>query len=205
MPPPPERLHLVRHGEVHNPEHLVYADLPGFGLSERGRSQARAAAAWLAPLPVVAVVSSPLQRAVETAAPIAAAHQLAPVTDEDLTEWALSSRWAGKRWPDLPTVFPGELEAYLADPSDLPFSPEPLAVVGARVATAAERIWDRRATRGHLVVIGHQDPIEAGRRLLTGRNLDQFNASKPAHCTVITLAPAAQGWREISAFTPPQT
>ena len=41
-------IHLIRHGEVHNPDHVVYADLDGFGLSELGRQQARAAAARLA-------------------------------------------------------------------------------------------------------------------------------------------------------------
>ena len=49
-------IHLIRHGEVHNPDHVVYADLDGFGLSELGRQQARAAAARLAETDVCAVV-----------------------------------------------------------------------------------------------------------------------------------------------------
>ncbi len=202
---PPDRLHLVRHGEVHNPENLVYADLPGFGLSEHGRRQAAAAAAWLRRMPVVAVVSSPLQRAVETAIPIAAAHGLEPLPDDDLVEWLLARRWAGKRWSDLPELLPGELEAYLAHPADLPFSPEPLAIAGRRVAAAATRAWEQRGPSGHVVVVGHQDPIEAGRRTLTGRGLDDFNSAKPAHASVITLAPAGRSWRDVSTFTPSQT
>ena len=47
----PRFLHLVRHGEVENPDHVVYADLAGFGLSGRGVSQAEAAADYLAPAP----------------------------------------------------------------------------------------------------------------------------------------------------------
>ncbi|MCC6524704.1 MAG: histidine phosphatase family protein [Polyangiaceae bacterium] len=69
------RVHLVRHGEVENPAHVTYGRLPGFGLSERGRRQARRAAAWLAGElgARVALVSSPLERARETAGMVAEA------------------------------------------------------------------------------------------------------------------------------------
>ncbi len=189
---------------MHNPDHLVYAALPGFGLSETGRRQAGDAAAWLARFPVVAVVSSPLQRALESARPIAASHGLEPSSDDGLSEWALASRWAGTAWPRLPAAFPGELEAYLADPSDLPFAAESLRAAGERVVAAALRAWRRRGGSGHVVVVSHQDPIEAARRLLSGRDLTSFNAHKPAHATVITLAPYGDGWREICLFSPAQ-
>ena len=65
------RVHLVRHGEVHNPDHLVYASLPGFTLSERGEAQARAVARYLGRQPIVGVWSSPLERALRTAEPLA--------------------------------------------------------------------------------------------------------------------------------------
>ena len=65
------RLLLVRHGEVLNPDHVVYADLPGFGLSNRGRAQAEETAEHLATSGAAVVVSSPLLRAVQTAGPIA--------------------------------------------------------------------------------------------------------------------------------------
>ena len=64
-------VHLVRHGEVDNPEHLVYADLPGFGLSPHGVEQARRVGRYLGPRPVVAVWSSPLERSLRTAEEIA--------------------------------------------------------------------------------------------------------------------------------------
>lgn len=197
-----DRLHLVRHSEVHNPEWVVYAGLPGFGLSLRGNEQAQAAAAWLARTPLSRVVSSPLERAVATASPIAKLHGLPVETFEELGEWGLSMRWAGHRWPDLAQTFPGELEAYQSDPSDLPFAPESLAVAGRRIATCAEQAWADRPVPGHVVVVSHQDPIEAARRILTGRDLFDFHANKPAHASVITLAPAPDAWREISVFTP---
>lgn len=199
-----DRLHLVRHGEVHNPDHLVYAGIAGFRLSPRGREQAAVAAARLSEMPVRRVVSSPLERAVETARPIADVHGVGVETFDDLGEWGLSARWAGHRWPDLPSAFPGELEAYRVDPSDLPFAPESLEAAGRRVAACAERAWSDPPGEGHVVVVSHQDPIEAARRLLTGRDLSSFNAAKPAHASVITLAPAVEDWREICVFTPPQ-
>jgi len=79
-------VHVMRHGEVHNPEKVLYGRLPDFHLSERGRRQAQSAADWLARNDVVYVVSSPLERAGETAAPIAAVHGLSIDTDEDLIE-----------------------------------------------------------------------------------------------------------------------
>jgi broad specificity phosphatase PhoE len=70
----PTRIHLVRHGEVHNPDKVLYGRLPGFRLSRRGQEQAAAAAGYLKPLPIDAVFSSPLLRARQTAARILAPH-----------------------------------------------------------------------------------------------------------------------------------
>ena len=62
-------VHLLRHGEVHNPSGILYGRLPGYHLSATGRLMAAAAADFFAERPVVAVFSSPLERAVETAGP----------------------------------------------------------------------------------------------------------------------------------------
>src|SRR5437763_15184254 len=85
-PPRHTVVHLVRHGEVHNPEGVLYGRLPGFHLSTAGRQMAEAVAAALARRDVGLVVSSPLERARETAEPIAAAHGLTVGTDERLLE-----------------------------------------------------------------------------------------------------------------------
>ncbi|WP_230006495.1 histidine phosphatase family protein, partial [Microbacterium sp. Bi128] len=68
---PADRLHLVRHGEVHNPRRVLYGRLPGFGLSVDGRRMARQAAEYIRGLerPVGALVASPLQRTRESAEP----------------------------------------------------------------------------------------------------------------------------------------
>ena len=79
-------LHLLRHGEVHNPTGVLYGRLPGYGLSERGRQMAERIASHVAGRDITAVIASPLQRAQETAAPIAAALGLEITTDPRLLE-----------------------------------------------------------------------------------------------------------------------
>jgi broad specificity phosphatase PhoE len=70
------RIYLVRHGEVHNPAKILYGRLPRFRLSERGRRQAMRAALNLKEMPLVAVYSSPLLRARQTAEEILCYHPL---------------------------------------------------------------------------------------------------------------------------------
>jgi hypothetical protein len=79
-------VHLVRHGEVHNPDKILYGRIPGFHLSEAGRLMAKAAADYLAGRDVTVLRSSPLQRALETAEPIAAELGLPVQVDDRLIE-----------------------------------------------------------------------------------------------------------------------
>jgi len=79
-------VHLVRHGHVENPDRVLYGRLPGFSLSARGRAQAELLGRHFAPIPLAAVLASPLERAQQTAAAIAAPHQLRVGTDERLIE-----------------------------------------------------------------------------------------------------------------------
>lgn len=84
----PLTLYLLRHGEVHNPTHILYGRMPGFSLSEAGRGQASAAAEELKPVDLAAIYASPMQRAQETAQIVATAQiKLLDVqTDERLNE-----------------------------------------------------------------------------------------------------------------------
>ena len=77
---------FVRHGEVHNPEQILYGRLPGYHLSDEGNRQAEAAAQFLAAEPISVAYTSPLERAVTTATIIAASHSLTPLVDERLIE-----------------------------------------------------------------------------------------------------------------------
>lgn len=200
-------IHLIRHGEVENPDHVVYADLDGFGLSDLGWHQARSSAARLRSGDISAIVHSPLQRAAETAREIAVGRNVPVEVDDRLTEWKIGTRWAGVVWEDLPSRFPGELESYLATPADLPWSPEPLSTVAARFAAAVGAALERHRD-GELVFVAHQDPVQAARLALLGRNLDELQEDKPRHAEVITLATpdptVAQPWREVGRWAPDQ-
>jgi broad specificity phosphatase PhoE len=156
-------VHVMRHGEVHNPTGVLYGRLPGFGLSERGRAQANAVADALAGNDIVWVVASPLQRAQETAAPIAARHGLTVATDPDLIESA--NFFEGRR------VSPGD--GAWRDPRVWwqlrnPFTPswgEPYKEVAARMNTAIDKA--RAKAAGHeAVCVSHQLPVEILRRSL---------------------------------------
>ncbi|HSG78674.1 MAG TPA: histidine phosphatase family protein [Acidimicrobiia bacterium] len=197
------RLLLVRHGEVLNPDHVVYADLPGFPLTHRGRRQADEAARHLAGSAADLVVSSPLLRAVETASPIADLLGLTIETDERLVEWRLSNRWAGVAWDEVDRAFPGELAAYLDRPHRLPFAPESIEEAADRVIEVVDELG-RRHPGATAVVVGHQDPTQAARLRLTGRPLETLHTDKPDHATVFELVPASP-WREASRWDPPSS
>src|ERR1700760_1009105 len=81
-------VHLLRHGEVHNPNHVLYGRLPGYHLSANGRMMAVAAADYFDGRPVTALFASPLERAQETAQPVADRLGLQITTDNRLIEWA---------------------------------------------------------------------------------------------------------------------
>lgn len=105
-------VHLVRHGEVHNPDKILYGRLPGYRLSERGRAQAEATARSFADHDVAYLACSPLQRTRETSEPMTAVTGLDPVIDPDVLEagnsfeglhvrgWD-SDLWNPRYWPRL--------------------------------------------------------------------------------------------------------
>ncbi len=162
------RVHVVRHGEVHNPGGILYGRLPGFRLSDTGRAQAAAVADALADRDIVAVIASPLQRAQETATPIAAKHALTVDTDPDLIESA--NYFEGRR------VGPGD--GAWRDPRFWwrlrdPFTPswgEPYFDIAARMTSAVDKARVRGAGQ-EVVCVSHQLPVWTLRLHLTGRRL----------------------------------
>ncbi|TSD99563.1 histidine phosphatase family protein [Skermania sp. ID1734] len=161
-------VHVVRHGEVHNPNGVLYGRLPGYRLSVTGQSQARAVASALADHDVTHVIASPLQRAQETAEPIAAAHGLEVATDDNLIEAA--NAFEGLRV----SVGDGALGKprhwwKLRDP----FTPswgEPYLQIAHRMLAAVNKA--RAEAAGHEVVcVSHQLPVWTLRRFLQGERL----------------------------------
>ena len=79
-------VHLLRHGEVYNPQGILYGRASGFNLSDRGRAMAERVAERIGDRDITHIVSSPLERAQQTAAPLAAARGVTPVLDERVIE-----------------------------------------------------------------------------------------------------------------------
>jgi broad specificity phosphatase PhoE len=198
------QIHLIRHGEVDNPDHIVYGSLAGFTLSARGRGQAVRTGRYLARFPISQIVASPLERAVDTSALLTPTADIPIDIDDRLTEWKLSTRWAGEAWEDLNRVFPGELDAYLADPTDLPFAPESVADIAARVSAAVGAWVADTDEDSDVVFVSHQDPIHAARLELTGTGFATFNRDKPEHCSVTTLAKVGRSWSMVEYWAPTQ-
>ncbi len=80
------KVHLLRHGEVHNPNKILYGRLPGFHLSELGQQMAHRVARFVTGSNITHLVSSPMERAIETATPISQALGLEIHVDERLIE-----------------------------------------------------------------------------------------------------------------------
>ncbi|MDK1009609.1 MAG: histidine phosphatase family protein [Actinomycetota bacterium] len=195
------RVFLVRHGEVANPNHVVYGDLPGFHLSPAGVLQAHGAADHLARLPIDAVVTSPLARAFETASVIALRHRIDPVPDSRLTESDQFDHWTGNRWDSIAVLFGDEFETYLADASAIDGGAALRRVSSRIIATIEEQIAVGR--RG-IVVVSHQDPIAATRLALTGGHFRSLRIQPPSHGEVICLTRDDDGrWTETSRWSPP--
>jgi broad specificity phosphatase PhoE len=159
---------MVRHGEVYNPDKILYGRLPGFALSPLGQQMAKAAAQTLAKDDITIVVASPLERAQQSADPVAAQFGLAVGVDERLIE---SANWfEGKR------VSAGE--GALRDPRNWwvlrdPFTPswgEPYTAVAERMFAALHAA--RVAAEGHeAVCVAHQLPIWILRRYVERKRL----------------------------------
>lgn len=161
-------VHLLRHGEVHNPEGVLYGTLPGYHLSEDGRMMAKAAARWLHGRDVVAIRSSPLERALQTAEPVAAEFGLPAVADERLIEPA--NHFEGM-------VF-GVGDGSLRHPRHWPYLVNPMRPSwGERYHSIAVRMLAavaaaREAAYGHeAVCVSHQLPIWVARRAIERRRL----------------------------------
>jgi broad specificity phosphatase PhoE len=175
-------VHVLRHGEVHNPSGVLYGRLPGYHLSDVGRAMAERIAEHLAGSDVTHVVSSPLERAQETAAPAAAALGLGVATDDRLIEAA--NVFEGKTFG----VGDGSLRkpvhwVHLRNP----FTPswgEPYTEIAERMLGAIATARD--AALGHeALCVSHQLPIWTARSFATGRRL--WHDPRKRQCSLASL------------------
>ena len=159
-------VHLVRHGEVHNPGKVLYGRLDGFHLSERGHAMAQVVADHLAGRDITYLVSSPLTRAQETIAPLAERLGL-PVTLDDRVVEAANS-FEGEQVSLGNFLRPRNL-IRMHDVTK-PSWGEPYVEIVERMTAAVEAA--REAAIGHeAVIVSHQLPVWMMRAAVEGRRL----------------------------------
>ena len=149
----------VRHGEVHNPDQVIYSGLPGFGLSDLGRSQATAVGEALRGIRLAALYASPLDRAMETARVIAELVGAEVVPDERLHEWRHWQQFAGLTWEQLRTDAREAWDAYTSDPGSV--------TTGESLEQLADRVdaWladvEAEHPSGVVLAVSHLEPLRA--------------------------------------------
>ncbi|MGO3885249.1 MAG: histidine phosphatase family protein [Mycetocola sp.] len=161
---PANRIHLVRHGEVHNPEHVLYGRLEGFRLSERGRLMTRAAADELiaAGDPVRTLIVSPLQRTQESAEPIAESFRLEPTIDERVIE--PSNFFEGTQ---IRRALRNPINWLVLRRPSVPSWGEPYTSIVDRMMAAITDAWEA-ADGGDVAIVSHQLPIWMVHRHVNG-------------------------------------
>ncbi len=177
-------VHLVRHGQVHNPDGVLYGRTPGYGLSDLGRQMAQRLGEHFADVPLVHLVSSPLQRAQETIAPIAAAHpDLEVHIDDRVIEAAnvFEGRSFGKRNEIL--LRPSSWWA-LRNPLR-PSWGESYTSILARMRTALVDAASH-AVGGEALVLSHELPIWMARSWAEGRRLVHDPRRRQARLASVT-------------------
>jgi broad specificity phosphatase PhoE len=170
---------------VFNPDRVLYGRLPGFRLSDRGVEQAETTAAYLIQHRLIGyIVSSPLERAQQTAAPLAASLDLRVDLDDDLIEAA--NEFEGKQVAGGKGLF--------TDPSHFalyrnPFRPswgEPYVEIAARMTAAVDRARRNAADLGvEAVCVSHQLPIVTMRRHVEGKRL--FHDPRRRQCALASV------------------
>jgi broad specificity phosphatase PhoE len=196
---PADLLHFVRHGEVDNPDRILYGRLEGFGLSERGLQMAERTAGALATRPIAKIYSSPLQRAMESAAPLVDAIGVPMEIDERLNEGLnvfQGTRLTAKRILTEPAVW-----SSLRNPWR-PSWGEPYRDLAQRMLAMAEEAWES-VDEGEVVLVSHQVAIWILHRTIAGIPLPHMpNQRRCSLSSITTIKKVGTRWKEESYREP---
>ncbi|MCY7300984.1 MAG: histidine phosphatase family protein [Ilumatobacteraceae bacterium] len=184
--PAPTVVLLVRHGQTPTTGKLLPGRAPGLHLAQTGIEQAQRAAERIVALAKVdAIYSSPLERARETAAPIAAARGLKVRIDKGLLECDFGD-WTGAELKALMKL--PEWNTVQRAPSTFTFpGGESFTAMQNRIVGAIDRL---RAAHpgGTIVCVSHADPIKAAVAHAMGTHIDLFQRIVIGTCSVSAIA-----------------
>ena len=186
QPPKPTLVLLVRHGQTPTTGKLLPGRAPGLHLAEAGIEQARRAAERIAALPHIdAIYSSPLERARETAAPIAAATGTKVTVDKGLLECDFGD-WTGAELRKLMKL--PEWNTVQRAPSAFTFpNGESFTAMQTRMVSALDRLRSKHPG-GVIVCVSHADPIKAAVAHALGTHIDLFQRIVIGTCSISAIA-----------------
>jgi probable phosphoglycerate mutase len=183
---------LIRHGHTDAVGQRLVGRLPGVGLSLRGKAEVAALAARLACTRLAAVYSSPLERAVRTAEPIAAVHRLDVTSLDSLTELDFGE-WTGRTFDAL-----DRLPAWRRFNTHRATAPVPGGETALDVQRRVVRMLDQlRITHPHetVALVSHQDVIRTAILHCAGVSLDLFDRFEVSPASITALSLGAWTWR----------
>ena len=178
-----DRVHLVRHGEVFNPDGVLYERLPGFALSDRGREMAKSAVGTVPLEAVTSLVVSPLQRTKESMQPWESATGLTAKEDDRVIEPWNEFRGLNLRG-GLTLLTRPDLWRFLGAPSR-PSWGEPFSDIAKRMLAAMTSASESVAG-GDVVIVTHQLPIWMVHLSLAGKNLNHNPMTRRCSLSSVT-------------------
>ena len=182
----------MRHGEVHNPDHILYGRLDGYHLSELGHRMAAAAAESMAGRPITALYASPLLRAQESAAPWSELLKLPIVTEERIIE--PTNKFEGTSGVNAKMMLNPKYWPWIYNPAK-PSWGEPFADIANRVVAAMDDAWQK--AEGEVVMVSHQSPIWMATRRINGLRLPHDPRKRRCTLSSITTFVRVDGvWAE---------
>jgi broad specificity phosphatase PhoE len=196
-----QTLLIIRHGQTTwNVEHRLPGQLPGVALTEEGRKQAERLAEALKILPISAVVSSPLERARETAQSLIHERNLEIKFEPDLMDTNVG-HWSGQVIEDLTKNDPA-WKAYVKDPTVAPEGVETFPQVQQRVVAAVDRWLTQEELGAYPAFVAHADVVKlllahymhldagrAGSLLIDNASVSIVEIDKEEHSRVVAI-----GW-----------
>lgn len=154
-----QTLLFIRHGQTTwNADHLLPGQLPGITLNDTGREQAARLADALALIPISAIISSPLERARDTAVIINQGRDLTIELEPNLMDTNVG-RWAGQKFDELTKIDP-DWKAYVQDPSVAPEGIETFPQVQQRALEAVERWRTKDSIGAYPAFVAHADVVK---------------------------------------------
>ncbi len=189
--PKPTLILLVRHGQTPTTGKILPGRAPGLHLADSGRDQAQAAADRIAALSTVdAIYASPLERARETAAPIAKAFGQKVVIEKGLLECDFG-QWTGAELKALMKL--PEWTTVQRSPSTFRFpGGESFTEMQTRIVSALDRICTAHPG-GTVVCVSHADPIKAAVAHAMGTHIDLFQRIVISTCSISAIAYSVGG------------